>query len=66
MLYAYLLPVRRYLAIPSNQDNITELLLLQVALHFPEGLLCVVNSLVEFLRATGIHVTVGWQGVAGS
>lgn len=56
----------RYLAIPSNQDNITELLLLQVALHFPEGLLCMVNSLVKFLRATWIHVTVGWQGVVGS
>lgn len=56
----------RYLAIPSNQDNITELLLLQVALHLSEGLFRVVNSLVEFLRATWIHVAVGWQGVAGS
>lgn len=65
IFYAHLLPMCRYLAIPSNQDNITELLLLQVALHFPEGLLCMVNSLVEFLRATWIHVTVGWQGVAG-
>lgn len=55
----------RYLAISSNQDNVTELLLLQVALHLPEGLLCMVNSLVEFLRAARIHVTVGWQGVAG-
>lgn len=56
----------RYLAIPSNEDNVTELLLLQVALHLSEGLLCMVNSLVEFLRATRIHVAVGWQGVAGS
>ena len=56
----------RYLAIPSNQDNVTELLLLQVALHLSESLLRVVNSLVEFFRATRIHVAVGWQGVAGS
>lgn len=64
--YVYILPVCRYLAIPSNQDNVTELLLLQVALHLSEGLFCMVNSLVEFLRAARIHVTVGWQGVADS
>lgn len=66
MSHVYVLPMCRYLAIPSNQDNVTELLLLQVTLHLSEGLLCMVNSLVEFLRAARIHVTVGWQGMADS
>lgn len=55
------IPVCRYLSVPDNQNNITELLLFQVTFHFSEGLLSMVNSLIEFFRATGVHITLRCQ-----
>lgn len=43
------------LLVTSNQEHITELLLLQVILHFAEGLLRVVRGLEIFVRAIGAH-----------
>ena len=54
----------RYLSVPNNQDNITELLLFQVTFHFSEGLLSMVHSLIEFFRATGVHITLRCQRMA--
>lgn len=43
------------LLVPRNQEHITELLLLQVILHFAEGLLRMVRGLEILVRAIGAH-----------
>ena len=54
----------RYFSVPNNQDNITELLLLQITFHFSECLLSMVHSLIEFFRATRVHITLRCQQMA--
>ena len=56
----------RDLSVPDNQDDVTELLLFQVTFHFPEGLLSMVNSLIEFFGATGVQATLRCQRMASS
>lgn len=44
-----------YLVIPRYQEDITQLLVLQVRLHFTERLLCVICGLEKFVRGVGVH-----------
>lgn len=55
------IPVGWNLLVTSDQEHVTELLLLQVILHFAEGLLRVVGGLEILVRAIGAHP----KGAAG-
>lgn len=47
--------------IPCNQKDIAQLLMLQVGLHFAEGLLCVVCGLEKLIGAVRAHSGIGAQ-----
>lgn len=55
------LPVCRDLVITSYQNHITQLLVLKVSLHLPEGLFCVVCSLEKLIWTVGAHPSVTTQ-----
>lgn len=47
--------MRRDFVISSNEENITELLLLKVILHLAEGLLRMICSMEVFVRPIAVH-----------
>lgn len=48
-------PVSWYLVIPCYEEDITQLLVLQVRLHFTERLLCMICGLEKLIGAVGVH-----------
>lgn len=44
-----------YLVISCYQEHITQLLVLEVRLHFTECLLCVIRSLEKLVGGVGVH-----------
>ena len=54
----------RYFSVPNNQDNITELLLLQITFHFSECLLSMVHSLIASVNRSAGRLAVSVSLVA--
>lgn len=44
-----------YLVIPCYQQYVTQLLVLEVGLHFTERLLCMICGLEKFIGGVGAH-----------
>lgn len=50
-----------YLVIPCYQEDITQLLVLEVGLHFTERLFCMICGLEKLIRRVGVHSGEGAQ-----
>lgn len=48
-------PVSRYLVISSDQEDVTQLLVLKVSFHLTESLFCMVCGLEKLVGRVGVH-----------
>lgn len=54
-------PVSGYLVIPCNQEDITQLLVLEVGLHLTESLFCMICGLEKLIGRVVVHSGEGAQ-----